>query len=103
MLVFLSGLSGYLLGAGMIVTGLLKPFFASRTGLWTSGGRIIASGVQSQAPLSPAHEVLGWGYTPAALAVGCLLLISTTVLMRLLLRLYRQTQNSFHISAPHAA
>ncbi len=92
MVVFLTGLFGYLLGAGLVVTGLLKPLLASRTGLWMSGGEMVASGTQSVAPALPAREVLGWWYVPAALVLGCVLVIVTTLLIRMFLRLARHVQ-----------
>ncbi len=87
-LVFLLGLFGYVIGADLVLTALVKPFLPEHTGLWfDSNGNFMSSGVLFPEPASSAHEVLGFWYIPLALIVGSLTLLATTWAIRASLRI----------------
>jgi CubicO group peptidase (beta-lactamase class C family) len=77
MVLFLGALLGYALGAGFVVTAILKPIFPHQTGLWIGPG-VLDFGFHEQRPSDPVHEVLGWWYIPIALCLGCFFLWLTT-------------------------
>ncbi len=86
-LVFLLGLFGYVIGANLVLTALVKPFLPEHTGLWLDGnGNFMSAGLQFPGPGSSAHEVLGFWYIPLALASGSLALLATTWAIRTSLR-----------------
>ena len=93
MLVFFSGLFGYAIGGGLILTAFLKPILPSHTGVWVVDDRIVGTGVQFPALQPPAHEVLGWWYIPIALTAGSLTLAATTLAIRLFLRISQRWQS----------
>lgn len=93
---FVVALIGYVSGAGLLLTAVLKPFFPSQIGLWfgpgvfhfgfhdSSGegggvGLVLASGI-------PAHEVLGQWYIPVTCALAALFIAATTKVLRKLVR-----------------
>jgi hypothetical protein len=84
---------GYAMGGGLVLSGLIKPFFPANTGVWLNGDRLISSGTLIPAPAPPAHEVLGWLYIPLALSVGSLMLLLTNYLIRKSLRLSQSWQS----------
>lgn len=102
MLVFCFGISGYLTGAGLIISALLKPFLPGQIGLWRQGQDSVVAGLPKQIPAS-APEVLGWWYVPIALLLGALLLLCTSLLIRLFLRLSRFVQTRFAEPVPRVA
>ena len=76
---FIVSLLGYAIGAGLIVTALLKPFMPNRTGMWVSGKGAdldISLGVVGR-PHAPHTEVLGWWIIPIGLVLGAVLLLTT--------------------------
>jgi hypothetical protein len=78
-IVFFWGLFGYAIGAGMVLTALMKPFLPANTGVWFSReGRMLDTGVMFPPPAPPAHEVLGWWYIPIMLILGSITLLVTT-------------------------
>jgi hypothetical protein len=91
--VFFAGVFGYLIGGGMVLSGLLKPIFPRNTGMWfDDAGHMIASGTQWSAPQPPAHEVLGDWYIPIMITLGSLLILATMFLIRTTLRLSKTAQ-----------
>ena len=93
MLVFFSGLFGYAMGGGLILTAFFKPILPNHTGVWVIGERIVGTGVQFPAPQPPAHEVLGLWYIPIALTAGSLALAATTIAIRLFLQTSQRWQS----------
>jgi uncharacterized membrane protein len=79
--VFCCAMSGYLTGAGMILSALAKPFFPSAIGMWRPTPHSIAAGMVA-ANVQPMHEVLGWWYIPLALGIGVVLILVTTLIVR---------------------
>ena len=92
-LVFFLAIFGYAMGAGFVLTGLLKPIFPANTGVWFNDERLISSGTLFPAPAPPAHEILGMWYIPLALTLGSLTLLLTTFLIRRSLRIAQHLQS----------
>lgn len=94
-LAFLTALLGYTLGFGFIVLGLVKPVFPEETGLWIAPD-LFEFGFRPQ-NVPEAHEMLGPWFTQISLALGVLLFIGTTMLMRALLpRVRRWSTSALH-------
>lgn len=91
-IVFFAGMFGYLIGGGLVLSGLLKPVFPAHTGMWLENGRMVASGTQWQVPLPPAHEVLGNWYILITISLGSLMILATMYLIRTTLRLSKAAQ-----------
>ena len=91
--VFFLAIFGYLMGGGLVLTGLLKPIFPANTGVWFNGDQLVSSGTLFPAPAPPAHEILGIWYIPIALMLGSLTLLLTTFLIRRSLRISQQLQS----------
>ncbi len=81
LVVFCCAVSGYLTGAGMILSALAKPFFSSAIGMWRPTPHSLAAGMVA-ANVQPMHEVLGWWYIPLALGIGAVLILVTTLIVR---------------------
>jgi len=81
--VFLVAMVGYLIALSFYVTALLKPFFPRNVGVFVSEqGMNLA-----HFPVPPpGHECLGPYYIPAAIVVGYLFTLGTTLLIRFLVR-----------------
>lgn len=81
--VFVAALLGYVLSACFFVTAALKPLFPRHIGVFLS-----EQGLQiARFPAPPSgQEVLGHYYIPMAILVGYLFALSTTLLIRFLLR-----------------
>lgn len=92
-LVFFSGMFGYAMGGGLIMTAFLKPILPAHTGVWMDGDHIVSSGVIFPAPQPPAHEILGWWYIVVALTVGSLTLALTTIAIRAFLQVSLRWQS----------
>jgi hypothetical protein len=90
--VFFAGMFGYLIGGGMVLSGLLKPIFPRHTGMWFENGHMVASGTQLYAPQPPAHEVLGNWYILIMITLGSLMILATMFLIRATLRLSKTAQ-----------
>jgi uncharacterized membrane protein len=90
--VFFCGLVGYVTGISFILTALLKPFFPERTGVFMAGDHVYRIGIQATIPPSPIHEVFGFWFIPASLAIGSAALIVTTIAIRQCLRLSNNWQ-----------
>jgi hypothetical protein len=91
--VFFVGMSGYLIGGGLVLTAFIKPILPSNTGLWLDGdGHIVSSGVLFPPPGPFAHEVLGIWYIPISLIAGSLALLFTNWAIRTALRLSQRFQ-----------
>jgi uncharacterized membrane protein len=82
-IVLVTAIVGYLTAAVFAITALLKPVFPNHIGVFV--GR---HGVQlTQFPaIPPGHEILGSYYIPAALLVGYLFTLGTTMLIRSVIR-----------------
>jgi uncharacterized membrane protein len=91
--VFFLAIFGYLMGGGLVLTGLIKPIFPANTGVWFNDERFVSSGTLFPAPAPPAHEVLGMWYIPLALMVGSLILLFTTWAIRTSLRVSQRWQS----------
>jgi hypothetical protein len=75
-LVFVVSLTGYGLGASLILIALAKPFFPERTGLWIfdrNGKWDFSLGIQ----WPHGQELLGWWIIPLGLGLGALFLYLT--------------------------
>ena len=80
--VFISGLFGYGLALGLIISAFLKPFDPDHVGAWvTDSGFTIGS---LSHPVHP--DLLGWWIIPVGLVVGAILLVVTTRFLRWMLR-----------------
>jgi hypothetical protein len=90
-LVFFVGMFGYILGGGMVLSGMIKPIFPAHTGMWMRDGQMIAFGTQFPR-IPPAHEVLGMWYIPLMLTAGSLTLLATTFVIRTSLRVSQRWQ-----------
>lgn len=90
--VFFVGMFGYTIGAGLALSGMLKPILPAHTGMWMRDGRVIAFGTQFPMVSPPAHEVLGMWYIPLMLTAGSLTLLLTTFLIRNALRISQTWQ-----------
>jgi len=101
-LAFFLGLLGYAAAAGFVLTALMKPMFPTQTGAWVANGHLFFFGTMLYPPQPPAHDVLGWWYTPIALAIGSLFGVITTFAIRAFLRLSRGWQNRL-VSDRHTA
>jgi len=84
-LVFFVGMFGYIMGGGMVLSGMIKPIFPAHTGMWLRDGHMIAFGTQFPR-VPPAQEVLGVWYIPLMLTAGSLTLLATTFVIRTSLR-----------------
>jgi hypothetical protein len=86
MIAFVVALIGYVTGFLFMVAGLMKPFFPKELGLFIGPdeGMVITFRSNLQ-PDAVVHEVLGPWFTIVCLALGILILIATTILMRKLL------------------
>jgi uncharacterized membrane protein len=75
-----------LIGAGLIISGALKPFMPSQVGLFLDGaGRFVALGAHA-GELTGAREVLGFWAMPLFLGAGILLLFAGNRALRALAR-----------------
>ena len=102
-LVSVLALFGYALGGGFVLCSLGKLLFPAHTGLWVQDGHLVSTGALIVVPPPPAHEVLGWSYLPIALVTGAVLLVLTTLAIRLCLRLSRQWQARLTAGLPFDA
>jgi uncharacterized membrane protein len=92
-LVFLLGFIGYVIGANLVLTALIKPILPAHTGLWVNNGHFISAGIDFLPPASGYHEVLGLWYIPIALTLGSLTLLFTTYAIRTSLRVSQRLQS----------
>jgi uncharacterized membrane protein len=91
-LVFFVGMFGYIIGGGMVLSGMIKPILPHNTGMWVQNGHLIAFGTQFPRYYPPAHEVLGMWYVPLMLTAGSLTLLATTFIIRTSLRISQRWQ-----------
>ena len=91
--VFFLAIFGYAIGAGLVLTALVKPLLPANTGVWFTGDHFASSGVLFPPPAPPAHEVLGIWYIPIALIIGSLILLFTTWAIRTSLRISQRWQS----------
>ena len=91
--VFFLAIFGYAIGAGLVLTALVKPLLPANTGVWFNGDHFTSSGVLFPPPAPPAHEVLGVWYIPIALIIGSLILLFTTWAIRTSLRISQRWQS----------
>ncbi len=90
--VFVLALLGYTMGVAFLVSGLLRPLLPHQIGLWI-GPDVFQFGYRPE--YSPdVHEVLGPWFTQIALALGILLFMVTTMLVRRLLPKLRRWKTS---------
>ncbi len=92
-LVFFMAVFGYIIGANLVLTALVKPLLPAHTGLWVNNGHFVAAGIDFLPPASGYHEVLGLWYIPLALTVGSLTLLFTTFAIRASLRISQRWQS----------
>lgn len=82
-LAFLAGLTGYAIGAALIVCAILKPFFPADVGLWIGPhGMVLGAAI----PRPHGPELLGWWIVPYGLGIGAAFILGTTMLLRWMLR-----------------
>ena len=83
-MVCLAGFFGYVTGVGLLLAGILKPFFPSHVGIYHSGFG------------DPRHERLDQMVVLIALALvsGAIILILTTYAIRSFLSLSQRVQRS---------
>jgi uncharacterized membrane protein len=98
-IVFFVGMFGYVMGGGMVLSGMIKPILPAHTGMWIRDGQLVAFGTQFFAVGPPAHEVLGMWYIPLMLTAGSLLLLATTFVIRTSLRLSQTWQAKLSLPA----
>lgn len=109
---FLLALIGYVSGAALVVTALLKPFFPEQMGLWVGPG-VFNFGFHEPGRFgggvgivlltgSPAHEVLGRWYIPVTCVLGAFLIWGTTNLLRRLAKRIKHdnTQSTLQLQFP---
>jgi hypothetical protein len=92
-LVFFMAVFGYVIGANLVLTALVKPMLPAHTGLWVNNGHFVAAGIDFLPPASGYHEVLGLWYIPIALIIGSLTLLFTTFAIRASLRISQRWQS----------
>jgi hypothetical protein len=99
--VLLGSITGYFLGAALILCALLKPFFPRNAGLWAipDGAGDSAISLRLGMTNSPVdgRELLGWWIIPIGLAVGCTLVILTTRFALWCVRQYRRSRVPAHV------
>jgi uncharacterized membrane protein len=98
-IVFFVGMLGYVMGGGMVLSGMIKPIFPAHTGMWLRDGQLVAFGTQFPRIGPPAHEVLGMWYIPLMLTAGSLTLLATTFLIRTSLRVSQRWQAKLSLGA----
>jgi len=91
-IVFFVGMFGYIIGGGMVLSGMIKPIFPAHTGMWMQDGHLIAFGTQIPQIDPPAQEGLGMWYIPLMLTAGSLTLLATTFVIRTSLRISQRWQ-----------
>lgn len=101
--VFFCALFGYLIGGGLLLSGLLKPLLPGNTGVWMIGSHVVDSGTLFPVPVAPAREVLGYWYIPLALTAGALLVIATMWAIQLCLRTSKFCQSRLGAAGRHSA
>jgi uncharacterized membrane protein len=92
-LVFFLAVFGYVVGANLVLTALVKPMLPAHTGLWVNNGHFVAAGIDFLPPASGYHELLGLWYIPIALTIGSLTLLFTTFAIRASLRISQRWQS----------
>lgn len=93
---------GYALGGGFVLLALAKPFFPDTIGLWMGPHTGFDFGFRPEnARLSPAHELLGDWFVPAAIGVGALFTAGTTKLLRLIIARFGKLR--FRLSSKNRA
>jgi uncharacterized membrane protein len=81
--IFLVAVIGYLMALSFYLTALLKPLFPRNVGVFVGDQGLTLA----HFPFPPAgHEVLGPYYIPAAIVIGYLFTLGTTLLIRFLAR-----------------
>ena len=99
--VFIAGLLGYVLGIGLMVGALLKPFFPGHIGVFVSESTSSQAQIMQPDPQvvqtitatsARSHEILGIWVIPVFLVLGALALLATTLLIRAVLRLSHRWQ-----------
>ena len=85
--VFFAAIIGYAFGGGLVLSAFAKCIFPAHTGVWISGGKLVASGTSLYIPQPPAQEILGWWYVIVALTIGSLITLATTFVIRKSLRI----------------
>ncbi len=93
-IVFFGAFIGYITGGALVIGGILKPFAPNQIGLFTTNA---TRDVWKQTGLvtnDARHEIFGWWGIPIALVSGVIVLILTTLAIRLFLRLSQKVQRS---------
>lgn len=75
---------GYLIGFGLLLLGIMKPFAPESVGLWsTAGGNSLVVGFVEHGP-EGTQELLGWWLIPVFLGLGASIVWGTFRLMGIL-------------------
>jgi uncharacterized membrane protein len=93
-LVFLCASVGYVVGAGYIIGGILKPFLPDHIGLFPTSATKEAWRTTGIVNNDVHGEIFGWWGVPIAIVSGVLVLILTTYAIRAFLRLSQRVQRS---------
>jgi uncharacterized membrane protein len=94
-LVFFSAFIGYITGGCLVIGALLKPFAPNQIGLFTAPNTTKDAWKQTGLVTNDVrHEIFGWWGIPIALIGGVIVLILTTLAIRLFLRLSQRVQRS---------
>lgn len=79
-----SGAMGYLLGALLVIVGILKVFLPESVGVWSKEhGQSVVVGIVDQVPTA-SQEVFGMWLVPVGIAVGLSILFLTYRLLSVL-------------------
>lgn len=93
-LVFCCAFFGYIIGAGYVIGGALKPFLPNHISLFPTRAAKDAWRQTGIVRYDVHHEIFGWWGVPIAIISGVIVLILTTYAIRLFLRLSQKVQRS---------
>ncbi len=82
---------GYTFGAAFVIAGLLKPFFPYYIGLFISDHTLSLN----RQHVYGEHEVLGGYFIPVVMCIGPLLVVGTTLLLKLVVRWFATAKQQF--------
>ena len=85
LVLFVLGVVGYATGFSLVLSSIAKIMSPDHVGAWVHGGRFSIGTVSDPG----ARDVLGWWLVPVGLAVGALVVVGTTRLLRWTLRFAR--------------
>lgn len=85
LVLFVLGIVGYSTGFSLMLSALAKIISPDHVGAWVNGGHFSIGSISN----AGARDVLGWWLVPIGLAVGALVVLGTTRLLRWTLRFAR--------------